>query len=256
MSPTRRKNLAESAILTPRQLQILRLIDVHRRSVGCSPTLQELADSLNISRITVFEHVEALVEKGLLRRRPNKARSLTINPRFKLPRPPNAVYRVWSLARSAGGGAAGPASGGGTGPASGGLQKTQAANGGSLKTGRFPLVGVIAAGLPLEAFENVDQLDLTSIFPSGADTFALQVRGDSMIEEQIRAGDFVLAEKNAHPRDGQIVVALLENGETTLKKFYRQGRRCRLEAANPAYPPILTDRLNVQGVVIGVIRKY
>jgi repressor LexA len=225
MTPKKRKKLAETIILTPRQLQILRLIKEYRRSYGCSPTLQELAQKLKLSKVTVFEHVQALVQKDVLLRMPNKARSLTINPVFKLPSPARSTQ---------------------PGPS----------DTGSPDHGCFPLVGHIAAGIPIEALENTDTLDLNTAFKTNTPVFALKVNGDSMIDEQIRHGDYVLAEKNNQPRDGQIVVALLENGETTLKKYYRHGRRYRLEAANPNYAPIYTDQLNIQGVVIGVIRKY
>jgi len=225
MCPAKRKNLSHSAILTPRQLQILQLIDDYRRSYGCSPTLQELALKLQLSKVTVFEHVESLVQKGILRRWPNKARSLTINPVFKL-------------------------------PPSGRLGLSETSIPALSDEGSFPLVGVIAAGRPFEALENPDTLDLSATFKTEAPVFALRVSGDSMIDEQIRDGDYVLVEKTTQPRDGQIVVALLDNGEATLKKLYRQGRHYRLEAANPAYEPLCTDQLNIQGVLIGVIRKY
>ncbi|MCP4711086.1 MAG: transcriptional repressor LexA [Planctomycetes bacterium] len=221
MTPARRKKTFETTILRPRQLEILRLIDDCRRRNGCSPTLLEMAEKLALSKVTIFEHVEALVEKKILRRQRNKARSLIINPGYKLP--------------------------------AGIKSKTKNTETGS---GCFPLAGVIAAGIPLEAVENPDMLDLNEVFPDDTSVFALKVTGDSMIDEQIRDGDFVLVSKNNQPRRGQIVVALLENGEATLKKFYRHKKGYCLKAANPEYEPIYTDQLNIQGIVIGVIRKY
>ena len=99
-------------------------------------------------------------------------------------------------------------------------------------------------------------LDLGTMFATTGSVFALQVQGDSMIEEQIRDGDYVLVEKNENPHDGQTVVALLESGEATLKKFYRQSDGIRLEPANSKYQPIYTKDVRIQGVVIGVIRRY
>jgi len=225
MTPARRKKTFETTILTPRQIEILGLIDEYRRRNGCSPTLLEIAEKLQLSKVTIFEHVEALVVKKILRRRRNKARSLIINPNYKLPAPIKAKSRTKVL-------------------------------GGVTGTGRFPLAGVIAAGMPLEAVENPDMLDLNEVFPDDASVFALKVTGDSMIDEQIRDGDFVLVAKNNQPRRGQIVVALLENGEATLKKFYRHKKGYCLKAANPEYKPIYTDQLNIQGIVIGIVRRY
>jgi repressor LexA len=120
----------------------------------------------------------------------------------------------------------------------------------------LPLVGHIAAGAPIEAIENPDVVDLGSMFTSPAGVFALRVRGDSMIDEQIRDGDLVVAERRETARDGETVVALLDDGEATLKKFYRDGNRVRLQPANPAYSPIYVDHVHIQGVVIGVLRLY
>ena len=127
--------------LTPRQLQILTRIRDYRRSHGYSPSMQELADDLQISKVTVFEHVDTLVAKGQLYRNPHKARSLELTSQAQLPDDRPTL---------------------------------------------LPLMGRIAAGLPIEAIENADALDLESIFASRADTFVLRVTGNSMIDEQIR----------------------------------------------------------------------
>ena len=119
----------------------------------------------------------------------------------------------------------------------------------------IPLAGVIAAGQPLEAIEQAETLDLTAMFPH-PDCFALRVRGDSMIEDQICDGDFVIAERREEARDSQIVVALLDDGEATLKRYYRERGRIRLEPANAAMRPIYANHVRVLGVVIGVVRRY
>ncbi len=120
----------------------------------------------------------------------------------------------------------------------------------------FPLVGLIAAGRPVEAIETPDQLDLEQFFQQRKGTYVLKVQGDSMIEEQIRDGDYVIVQPGGTARNGQTVVALLPNGEATLKKFYREKGRIRLQPANPDLKPIYTKKLQIQGVVIGILRKY
>jgi len=208
--------MARTANLTPKQLNILKRIRDLRIARGYSPTMQELADELGVSKVTIFEHVEALIKKGALLRQANKARSLEVNPEFGLPD--------------------------------------------EQRTTRLPLVGTIAAGLPIDAVEERQFLDLEELFTvpgaSASSTFVLRVRGDSMIDEQIREGDYVIIQKRNTARNGETVVALLENGEATLKKFYREPDHIRLQPANDKYEPILVKNCTVQGVVIGVVRAY
>jgi len=117
------------------------------------------------------------------------------------------------------------------------------------------LVGRIAAGQPIEAIEQNDELSINDWTEAG-DKFALKVTGDSMIEEHIADGDFVVIKKQEQARDGQIVAVRDEDGEATLKKIYRDRNRIRLEPANKAMKPIFRDRVNILGVLVGVIRKY
>jgi repressor LexA len=208
--------------LTPKQLHILTRIRDLRVGRGYSPTMQELADELGVSKVTIFEHVEALIKKGALLRQPNKARSLEVNPEVELPDEDRRT--------------------------------------------KLPLVGTIAAGLPIEAVENREFLDLEELFAppakvenkfgSAGSTFVLRVRGDSMIDEHIREGDYVVIQRQNNARNGQTVVALLPNGEATLKKFYREQGRIRLQPANARYEPILVEDVKIQGIVVGVIRTY
>ncbi len=121
------------------------------------------------------------------------------------------------------------------------------------RAGVMPLAGRIAAGRPIEAIEHQDTLDIPGLV-EGTGRFALQVRGDSMIDAGILEGDFVIVEPRNTPRNGQIVVALLPDGEATLKRYYRDGAQHRLEPANPRYQPIVTAQLAVQGVVVGLVR--
>ena len=204
--------------LTPKQVEIFRLIRDARLTHGYSPTMQELADELGVSRVTVFEHIEALIKKGALTREKNKARSLVIAEDFVLP---DEMHDGIS----------------------------------------FPLVGRIAAGLPIERLQDDETLDLEEFFGprtgSRGATFALQVEGDSMQDEGICNGDYVIVERRQTARNGERVVALLPEGETTLKTFFREkDGRIRLQPANEAFEPIIVEECQVQGVVIGVLRRY
>jgi len=125
---------------------------------------------------------------------------------------------------------------------------------------RFPLVGKIAAGHPIERVSDSDEIDLTEIFsargPKGESTFALKVEGESMRDEGILDGDFVLIERTQVAQNGDRVVALLPDGSTTLKTFYKEDDHIRLQPANPAFEPIRVKYCQVQGVVKGVVRRY
>ena len=117
------------------------------------------------------------------------------------------------------------------------------------------LVGRIAAGQPLEAVEQHEELTFSDWTEPG-DKFALRVTGESMIEEHIADGDFVILRRQEQARDGQIVAVRDDDGEATLKKFYREKNRIRLEPANKTMKPIFRDRVNILGVLVGVVRKY
>jgi repressor LexA len=122
---------------------------------------------------------------------------------------------------------------------------------------RLPLVGRIAAGRPVEAIENPETIALEDITRS-RDVFVLEVRGDSMQDEHIVNGDYVMVEKSKTARDGEIVVALVDGTEATLKRFYREGPKIRLQPANATMAPIMVaaNAVQIQGRVIGVLRKY
>jgi len=202
--------------LTPKQLTILRLIRDSRVRCGYSPTMQELADELGVSKVTVFEHVEALIKKGALVREPNKARSLSIASNVALPDEEKPVS--------------------------------------------FPLIGKIAAGYPIEKFEDNDELNLAELFGPSVGrvntTYALCVDGDSMRDEGILDGDYVIVERRDTARNGDRVVALLPNGETTLKTYFKEADHIRLQPANPEFEPIRVKDCKIQGLVIGVMRRY
>ncbi|MEM9372088.1 MAG: transcriptional repressor LexA [Planctomycetota bacterium] len=201
--------------LTPKQLKILQLIRDSRIRRGYSPTMQELADEIGVSKVTVFEHVEALIKKGALVREANKARSLSIADGVAVPDEDRAL--------------------------------------------KFPLVGKIAAGYPIERVEDADQIDLAEFLGTNEDignTFALQVEGESMRDEGILDGDVILLERAQVAGNGDRVVALLEDGSTTLKTFFKEPDHIRLQPANPEFEPIRVKFCQIQGIVRGVVRRY
>lgn len=119
----------------------------------------------------------------------------------------------------------------------------------------IPLMGVVTAGRPIEAIRTKETIDIPRDM-MGKNVFALKVRGDSMIDDGIFDGDYIIIEKIDNPKNGDIVVALLNNENVTLKRFYREKYRIKLQPANKKYQPIYSNQVIVQGRVKGVIRKY
>jgi repressor LexA len=122
----------------------------------------------------------------------------------------------------------------------------------------LPMLGYVAAGSPIEAVVGADTIAVPEDMVGKRDTYVLRVRGDSMIDEQIRDGDYVIVEDRHTADNGEMVIALLSGSDVTLKKLYREQGRIRLQPANPAMQPILVDpdQVQVQGVVVGVMRRY
>ena len=122
----------------------------------------------------------------------------------------------------------------------------------------LPLLGYVAAGAPIEAVASNETIAVPDDFIGRKDTYVLRVKGDSMIDEQIRDGDFVIVEDRKTAENGEMVIALISGSDVTLKKFYRENGRVRLQPANATMQPILVDPalVQVQGVVVGVMRKY
>jgi repressor LexA len=209
--------------LTPKQLQVLRRIAAFHGRRRYSPTIAELASQLGLSRSTVFEHLGELQRKSLLTTSPGRARSLKLTPQGR------------RLLKNAG---------------------THELQEGDPSGVGVPLLGRVAAGLPVEAVENRDNLSLRSCFGTGGEVFALRVSGDSMIEEDIRPGDYVICRRAQTAQNGQIVVALIHEGEATLKRFYREAQRARLQPANARYEPIYSDDCRIEAVVVGLLRKF
>ena len=122
----------------------------------------------------------------------------------------------------------------------------------------IPLLGRIAAGLPIEAIATHEEIQVPQSLLTRGQNYVLQVEGDSMIDEHIQDGDLIVVEQRESARDGETIVALIDGERATLKKVFREGSRVRLQPANPTLEPILVpaDRLQIQGVVVGLIRKY
>ena len=122
----------------------------------------------------------------------------------------------------------------------------------------LPLLGYVAAGAPIEAVTGSESIAVPEDLVGKRDTYVLRVRGDSMIDEQIRDGDYVIVEDRKTATNGEMVIALLGGIEVTLKKFYRDNGRVRLQPANPAVQALVVpaDHVQIQGVVVGVMRKY
>jgi len=197
--------------ITRRQRDILDFFEEYTRSQGISPTLEEIAASLGVNKVTVFGHVAELERKGVLVR---AAKGVSRGLQFATP--PGAPIRASDL----------------------------------------QILGTIAAGSPLETLEEPESLDLSDLTPPGATCYALRVRGDSMIEDGIREGDLVLVERRVEAHNGEIVVAVLPDETATLKRFYREGSKIRLQPANAQLEPQILDSVEVRGVVLGVIRRY
>jgi repressor LexA len=123
------------------------------------------------------------------------------------------------------------------------------------ETNGIPLAGSVAAGVPVEAVENVELLSLSSAFGSGDDIFALEVTGNSMIDEDIHQGDYVICRRSRIAEDGQLVIAIVDDQNATLKRFYKEKGRARLQPANDDYQPIYTDNCRIEAIVIGLLRR-
>lgn len=208
--------------VTPKQYAVLRQVEQFEKKNYCSATIAELASQLNVSRTTVFEHIAGLREKGLLDGKKGRARSLKLTQK---------AHQLLSEIND---------------------QPEEEVN---AEPG-IPLLGNVAAGNPIDAIEDKHMLSLASMFGQGDDVFALEVRGDSMIEEGIDTGDYVICKKTAHANQGQMVVAIVNEDTATVKRFYREANRIRLEPANSSYQPIYTDNCRIEGIVIGSLKRF
>lgn len=210
--------------LTRRQKQVYDFLAGFVEEHGYSPSFEEIGEGLGLSSLaTVHKHISNLEQKGLLKRDYNRSRSID------LLKPRGRMRQI--------------------------LGATPAAAAHSGLT--LPLMGRIAAGRPVEALENPESISLAD-FTRSKDVYVLQVTGESMQDEHIVNGDYVLVEKTNTARDGEIVVALVNGSDATLKRMFREGDKIRLQPSNAVMRPIVVSAADVQiqGRVIGVLRKY
>ena len=212
-------------MLTQKQKDLLLLIDKKIKSEGVPPSYDEMKDALGLaSKSGIHRLITALEERGFIRRLPNKARALEV-----LQLPQDSKPKVANFT---------PA------PANDEYE--------------IPFVGKIAAGNPIAALE--DSYNMISVPPNmmGPDHFALEIEGESMINAGILDGDIVIVRKANTARNNQIVVALVDQEEATLKRLYKTSQGVELIAENPDFPTRTfgPDRVQVQGILVGLVRKY
>jgi len=207
--------------ITKRQREIYDFIARFVAEHGYSPSFEEIGEGTGLSSLaTVHKHVTNLEKKALLKRDYNRSRSIDVLP------PRGALKKSMEVAAST--------------------------------AAELPLLGRIAAGRPVEALQNPETISFADFTRSSKEVFVLQVRGDSMQDEAILDGDYILVEKTSAVRNGEIVVALLDGMESTLKRIYKEGDKVRLQPSNVAMQPVIVSAaaVQVQGRVIGVLRKY
>jgi len=213
-------------MLTQKQKDLLLLIDRKIKTTGVPPSYDEMKDALGLaSKSGIHRLITALEERGFIRRLPNKARALEV---LKVPEDANALRQDTPI--------------------------PEAAN-----DSEIPFVGKIAAGNPIMALQ--DDNAMISVPPNmmgRGDHFALEIEGESMTGVGILDGDIVVVRKADTARNGQIVVALVDGEEATLKTLKKSGQQVELIAENPDYPTRTfgPDRVEVQGVLVGLVRKY
>ncbi len=209
---------APAAQLTARQREILAFVNDHSAQHGYPPTVREIGTAVGLtSSSTVHAHLANLERLGLLRRDPAKPRALNLVGRSTKAPP---------------------------GPETSGIRM-------------LPLLGQIAAGTPLLAEAQVEELlPVPEMLTAAGENFLLRVRGDSMIDDGIHSGDYVVVRRqDTVDNDGEIVAALVDGGEATVKRLYREKGRIRLQPANSSMAPIYADDVVVLGRVVGVFRR-
>lgn len=206
------------AVLYKRQREVLEFVQNFIKKNGYSPTLMEIGKSLRLhSPATIHEHIKTLEKKGFIKKNDNEVRGISLL----------GIYEDFEMKQ-----------------AIAGLE--------------LPLLGYIHAGHPLEAYNDpTATFKVTAnLVPAGKTAYVLQVKGDSMIEDGIFQGDYVVLVKEENPRNGDIVVALLDSGLATLKRFFRENGGVKLMPANSNMQPIYATDVQVQGRMVALIRKY
>lgn len=227
-------------MLTQKQFELLRFIDERLKATGVSPSFEEMKEALDLkSKSGVHRLINALEEREFLRRLPNRARALEV---LRMPGAageaapaPTATDTVVPMPQSK-------------------AKLPEAAN----DVMEIPLHGRIAAGTPIEALEGQSSLSVPTALLGPGEHYALEVAGDSMVEAGILDGDYALIRRAEMARDGEIVVALVNDAEATLKYFRREGGMVRLDPANRSYDPqrYRPDQVRIQGKLAGLLRRY
>lgn len=241
-------------MLTRKQHELLVFIHERMKEVGIPPSFDEMKDALNLaSKSGIHRLITALEERGFIRRLPNRARALEI---VKLPDSiSSALNNQKKFSPSVIEGSLGK-------PAMKSVDKADTAPvaiSANHDTISVPVMGRIAAGVPISAIQNQTRtISLPMDMIGAGEHYALEVKGDSMIEAGIFEGDTVVIRRGNTANPGEIIVALVDDEEATLKRFRRKGASIALEAANPAYETRIfgPDRVQVQGKLVGLIRRY
>jgi repressor LexA len=249
-------------MLTRKQYELLLLINQRLTDVGVPPSFDEMKDALGLkSKSGIHRLITGLEERGFIRRLPHRARALEV---VRLPDNLQAQGH-----KPASGPALVAAPGGASGDNARGFRPHVVKNEfrasptifapAGVEVIKLPLYGRIAAGVPIEAMrDNANTVDVPPQMLSRGEHFALEVAGDSMVEAGILDGDTVLIQKSDVADNGQIVVALIDEQEVTLKRFRRRGASIALEPANKAYETRIfgPDRVRVQGKLVGLMRRF
>ncbi|MDA8248849.1 MAG: transcriptional repressor LexA [Rhodospirillales bacterium] len=239
-------------MLTRKQHELLTFIDHHLKSTGFSPSFEEMKEALQLrSKSGIHRLISALEERGFLRRHHHRARALEVT------RLPEDVSARTAAAAAAAAEPAGFAPNVIRGDFNTRLQGVRAAN--EAGAVQLPLYGRIAAGLPIEALrDNGTQIEVPMAMLGNGEHYALEVAGDSMQDAGILDQDVVVIHRGETAENGQIVVALVDDVEVTLKRLRRRGNSIALEPANRNYEPRIlpADRVKVQGRLVALLRRY
>ena len=233
-------------MLTRKQLDLLNYINKHLNKDGIPPSFDEMKEALDLrSKSGIHRLITALEERGFIRRLAHRARAIEI---VKLPDSLETNNKVAELNANS------------SKSASYKLETEAKYLPSSVHAKELPVMGRIAAGVPIEAISQVSHNVAIPghMLRNGGDHYALEVKGDSMIEEGINDGDIVVIKETKTAVNGDIVVALVKDSEATLKRFFYRGDAIALEAANPAYETriVPSDQVKVQGRLVGLIRSY
>ncbi|MEG3180758.1 transcriptional repressor LexA [Sphingomonas sp. LT1P40] len=226
-------------MLTRKQHELICFIADRLNDSGVSPSFEEMKEALDLkSKSGVHRLISALEERGFLRRLPNRARALEV---LKMPERADAKKAAPTLVAK-----------------DNVVALTRPAARPANDVIEIPLHGRIAAGVPIEAMEGSTMLPVPAALLGSGEHYALEVAGDSMVEAGIFDGDYALIRRQETARDGEIVVALIEDSEATLKYFRNEGSMVRLDPANRAYDPqrYRPDQVRVQGKLAGLLRRY